>query len=90
MPGRGRAAGTRETPIWVLITQRSQVQILPPLQMKLQVRALLRLRSGALSVSQGVSVGLVCPERDPKRDHGEVLTHLGHRELARVRSLRAR
>jgi hypothetical protein len=34
-----------ETPVWVLITQRSQVQILPPLQRK--------CRSEAPSVSGG-------------------------------------
>ena len=60
--GQGEAA---ETAVWVLITQRSQVQILPRYQVKPQVRALLRLRSGALFLSQGVPAVRLFSERDP-------------------------
>ena len=37
-PRRGRPCELVETVVWVLITQRSQVQILPPLQMSYKVK----------------------------------------------------
>ena len=58
-----RRPGERvETPVWVLITQRSQVQILPPLQSKTAGQRPLLSQKGPLAL----------PTRDQIRDRNRL------------------